>query len=241
MSNIAALAMVVSSGSASATVILTFNSDTTVASAGGALDGSQLAAISSDADFVTSSDSITSTNSTTTSRTHIAQSTGVLGSTAPAGAIDIAFNFSNAGAIPAGTATFDGAFIGAGFVAAQDFNLTEFSVLADPNNGGSLNGARDVSLFVSLDGITFTQFGTTSDNANNGLSTNIFTDSLAVSVGDTVEFRAAFDDSSGSTVNNLQSFTRVGQIQISAEAIPEPSSTALLGLGGLTLLLRRRR
>ncbi len=43
------------------------------------------------------------------------------------------------------------------------------------------------------------------------------------------------------TMNTSQGGTFVGAREIAFNAVPEPSSTALLGLGGLALILRRRK
>ncbi len=244
ISSLAALALGFTSVSANAVLILTYNSATTTASTGGALDGSQLAEVFNDSALVSSFDATTFTDASTTSRTHLAQSTNVLGTTAPTGALDIAFNFGGAMRVTNGTASNStGAHIGTNFVAAQSLTLTDFSVRTDPNNGGNNFGARDITLFVSVAGGTFTQFGDMINRGNNNLQSNTFTDSVLVAAGETVEFRAVFTDFGSQSANNLQSFTRVGDINISADValIPEPSSTALLGLGGLALILRRRK
>ena len=200
----------------------------------------QLAVVASDGAFVLSSSATTFTDDLTFSRTHLEQSTPLLGELAPDDALDLAFSFGDS-ALDNNSSTVDSPFIGLNFVAAQDLNLTEFSLAVDPNNGPNFNGARDVTLFVSIDGGEFTQFGDAITRSGNALNTNTYTDSVSVLLGQEVEFRAAFSDRGGFSATNLQSFTRVGDIQISAEAVPEPSSAALLGLGGLALIMRRRK
>ena len=230
---------------AHAVTILQFDSvtDTNITAATNNNAGTQLAQVANDIAFVSSSSATTFTDDVTLARTHLTQSTNVLGDNAGPGANDLAFSFGNS-ALANNSSDINSPFIGVNFVAAQDLSLTAFSLNTDPNNGTGLTGARDVTLFVSTDGgTTFTQFGEAINNGNNNLNTNIFTDSVSVLSGETVEFRAAFSDRTGFQVGNLQSFTRVGDFQISAEAlvIPEPSSTALLGLGALGLLARRKR
>ena len=228
-----------------AVTILQYNSVTstniTVASNNNV--AAQLAEVANDAAFVSSFSATTFTDDITLSRTHQAQSTSVLGGedgNAGEGANDLAFSFGNS-ALLNNSSTVNSPYIAANFVVAQDLNLTEFSLNTDPNNGDTVSGARDVALFVSIDGGTFTQFGSAINNGNNNLTTNIFTDSVSVLSGQQVEFRATFSDRTGFQVSNLQSFTRVGDLRISAEAVPEPSSAALLGLGGLALIMRRRK
>ena len=243
MSALAVAVMAVSSGTASAAVILTYKSATTVnGPLPATVDGVQLASSFNDAAFVTSFDATTSTDAATLSRTNNTNSTAGLGNTSPN--LDLAFNFGGAMRVTNGTASNStGAHIGTNFVAAQSLTLTDFSVRTDPNNGGNNFGARDITLFVSVAGGTFTQFGDMINRGNNNLQSNTFTDSVSVAAGETVEFRAVFTDFGSQSANNLQSFTRVGDINISADValIPEPSSTALLGLGGLALILRRRK
>jgi len=136
-----------------------------------------------------------------------------------------------------------GFWVGTNFTAAQNITLDElsFDLFANSQNG-SLYSARDVGLFASLDGGTsFTQFGAldlTSSTGNQNTST--FTDTLAVASGQEVQLRLLFTDKT-SLASNLQASTRVGNLVISGTAVPEPSSTALLGLGGLALILRRRK
>lgn len=161
----------------------------------------------------------------------------------PAGSGDVAFEMNPNGALSGSTADSlaGGNFIFFTFTAAQDFELTELSALSDPNNGSNRNGARTAGAFVSVNGGSFTQFGSDFTLNTNGLRTNLFTDTLLISSADTVEVRLAFTDELFSS--GFQAATRVGSISVIGEAvvIPEPSSTALLGLGGLALILRRRK
>jgi hypothetical protein len=43
------------------------------------------------------------------------------------------------------------------------------------------------------------------------------------------------------STNHGATYTGIGEIRFGAAAVPEPSTTALLGLGGLALILRRRK
>lgn len=128
------------------------------------------------------------------------------------------------------------------YTAATTQNLTEFSFhLFNNSGGGSSYGARDVGLFVSVGGGAYTQFGDlfTSPTGNGNQGTVTFSDSFAVGTGEFVDFRLAFTDRTR-TNNDLQAATRIGDVQISAVAVPEPSA-ALLGALGSLMLLRRRR
>ncbi|NWK56930.1 PEP-CTERM sorting domain-containing protein [Verrucomicrobiaceae bacterium N1E253] len=60
-------------------------------------------------------------------------------------------------------------------------------------------------------------------------------DFIAADAGDTIELR--FYESGGGSDRGLQ----LADLQLDVTTIPEPSSSALLGLGGLALILRRRK
>lgn len=135
----------------------------------------------------------------------------------------------------------DGEWIGASFTAAQTIEVTNFDYQLFVNNSGQ-HAARDSGLFISVDGGGFTQFGLSNDQSSNGNRGVItFADSVILQAGETLEWRLAFTDRTR-VANNLPATrtTRIGDIQISATAIPEPSSM-ILGLLGLSSLLIRRR
>ncbi|MBK1831714.1 PEP-CTERM sorting domain-containing protein [Verrucomicrobiaceae bacterium R5-34] len=162
---------------------------------------------------------------------------------------DMLFRFgSNAGGsgVLSGTVSDSlaaGAYIQFSFTAAQDLTLDQlsFKLFNNSNNSNSYS-AREAGLFVDIDGSGYSQFGSTFDSAtNNGnQGTVTFNDNVAVSSGEVVTYRLAFTDRTR-TNNDLQAATRIGDVQISAVPIPEPSSAALLGLSGLAFILRRRR
>jgi len=145
------------------------------------------------------------------------------------------------GALSAGHAAA-GARMDFSYTAATDQTLDEFSfhLMVNSNNASSY-AARDVGLFVQVAGGGYAQFGALDLNSGRGnLGTVTFSDNLAVGSGDLVQFRLAFTDRTR-TNNDAQAATRIGDVAISATAVPEPSSAALLGLGGLALILRRRK
>lgn len=137
-----------------------------------------------------------------------------------------------------------GSFIEFSFTAAANITLDnlDFDLFVNSQNGSNY-AARDAALFVDVAGAGFNQFGSsdTSATGNGGQGTITFSDSVDALTGDVITYRIAFTDRTNGSTNN-QSATRVGNVQISGFAtVPEPSSTALLGLGGLALVMRRRK
>ncbi|MGB7323279.1 MAG: hypothetical protein WBD31_00300 [Rubripirellula sp.] len=129
------------------------------------------------------------------------------------------------------------------YTAAQTQTLDEFSFhLFNNSANASVYGARDSGLFVQVAGGGFNQFGdlftSPTGNGNQGIVT--FSDSFAVASGDLVEFRLAFTDRTR-TNNDLQAATRIGNVLISASAVPEPSFLAFASVAGLGLVVRRNR
>lgn len=74
---------------------------------------------------------------------------------------------------------------------------------------------------------------------NNGTSVDLSAAAFQNLSDETVEFRFLLGDDSGATsrIHVLDNIELVGDITL----IPEPSSATLLGLGGLALILRRRK
>jgi len=135
-----------------------------------------------------------------------------------------------------------GARIDFRYTAATTQTLEDFSFnLFNNSNNGSSYGARDAGLFVQVAGGGFTQFGSlfTSATGNGNQGQVSFMDSFLVSTGELVEFRLAFTDRTR-TNNDLQAGTRIGNVLISATAIPEPSSFAMFAALGLFGFRRRR-
>lgn len=87
------------------------------------------------------------------------------------------------------------------------------------NNGGTLQAITGTDLVGNL-------------NTNN----TTYSDSYTVQAGD-----AWIGSTVGVGLLTSASYPEVDNITLSVTAVPEPSSAALLGLGGLALILRRRK
>ncbi|NWK57130.1 PEP-CTERM sorting domain-containing protein [Verrucomicrobiaceae bacterium N1E253] len=116
------------------------------------------------------------------------------------------------------------------------------------NNDGTVTGAiLGWRAFASVDGGAFTSVGTSEVTTDvvtktwlGQTSANLDLAGLATTGdGGNIEIRIQqwTSSSSGGLHNSYQNLTIHGDIQ----AVPEPSSAALLGLGGLALIMRRRK
>ncbi|MGE9270557.1 MAG: PEP-CTERM sorting domain-containing protein [Verrucomicrobiales bacterium] len=224
--------------SASAAVVLRYDSSTS--------DSSQLSIVgTTDAAFISAADAATSIDNVTVASGYHGTQTQVQGDlgTEP----DLTFRFGGNGSTISYALTpenaLTGSWIGTSFTAAQDliFDQLSFNLFVNSQNG-STYAARDVGLFASLDGgSSFIQFGDlmtgATGNGNQGVIT--FSDSLFIGSGEEVELRLLFTDKTNPS-SNLQSSTRIGDVQISA-SVPEPSSIVLFGLGGAFALIQRKR
>ncbi len=106
------------------------------------------------------------------------------------------------------------------------------------NNTSTVWGVKDVDISFSSDGASFGSTQTVSFVA----------DPTPGALGPSVAQTQTFTTQTGVTHIQLDNFTslqsgnRVGFGEIRfGEAVPEPTTTALLGLGGLALILRRRK
>jgi|GEM_PF-1846495 len=156
---------------------------------------------------------------------------------------------------------------GTGFVAADSGNFyTGFTITADTGNAldltdlvfdyyGTSNDSNllfmgQAEAFLSVDGGAFTSFGSVVSNdtdaviGNNGPVVTADFDLSSITGAETVEVRIAFGtDGSTAGANPFAATGFVQGIQLNGEIvpIPEPSSIALIGMFGASLVVRRRR
>ena len=103
-------------------------------------------------------------------------------------------------------------------------------------NGVQFTTSVSGQTVTSIDGGVSALLNTQATNDNN---TRAFGDRTFTATQETLTFNV-FGSTNGS--NPAASPTGAGQINaLQVRSIPEPSSTALLGLGGLALLLRRKK
>lgn len=104
-------------------------------------------------------------------------------------------------------------------------------------------GPDAVEVFTSLDNVTYTSQGTVNFKLGDGTSEDIavsysnvrFVKFDILSNHDGEDFTTVAIE--GTDVRNLAALAEVRFVD---NTVPEPSSSALLGLGGLALILRRR-
>lgn len=126
--------------------------------------------------------------------------------------------------------------VAAGFTADLSFITFDFDSL---NSSGNLQGAaqiRNITFDMTINGSAYgsQQGGDIAGTANNVAT---FTENLQLSEGvHTIVITA--DGNSNGVFAPIDDFSINGAV---TAAVPEPSSTALLGLGGLALILRRRK
>lgn len=104
------------------------------------------------------------------------------------------------------------------------------------NGAGAVDG---MAFEVSVDGGAFALYDSVQVDPNfgNGPSFDTFTFTETISGADSVAIRFAPRAVNQGSTGNLH----INGLEVTGSVIPEPSSTALAGLAGLGLLLRRRR
>ncbi|BDS07889.1 hypothetical protein NT6N_29290 [Oceaniferula spumae] len=113
------------------------------------------------------------------------------------------------------------------------------------NEGGSANGVHSSIAAGGLDHVVLSGSGSASLTA---IFTSDGTDTF-VSISDGVETlngtiagsQFTFDGLNADGYHRLTTTNGIDNISIDVEVVPEPSSIALLGFGGLALMLRRRK
>ncbi|WP_435892613.1 PEP-CTERM sorting domain-containing protein [Oceaniferula spumae] len=122
--------------------------------------------------------------------------------------------------------------------AASGFTLNLENLNLDV--GRSIRGAQDFYVFSDVDGFVAGQQIDSVLNIGEG------TTNLDVDLSDSkysglsfIEFRIYVDDRANNSTSSSATF--VDNVVLTGVAVPEPSSAALLGLGGLALILRRRK
>jgi len=127
-------------------------------------------------------------------------------------------------------------------VMTVDSGTFEVSKFGEPiNNSLTLNGLRIKS---DMSGEAFSWY--TLGNMKNGAGIEVEFTSLTVTMPISITEFGTGANSLASENGTFSATTTVptgnpGSFSMTFSAVPEPSSTALLGLGGLALLLRRRR
>lgn len=136
------------------------------------------------------------------------------------------------------TSTDDYWQFSAAAVSGKMLDLTSFSF----NYAAGNSGTSSFTAYVSTDsGSSFTQLDDASlSPSGSALSSTINIDLTSIADTEAAIFRINISDGSGwagyhNSVQNVQLFGDV------TSAVPEPSTTALLGLGGIALILRRRK
>jgi len=157
--------------------------------------------------------------------------------------VDDTFTFDVVGTYNSGTDGFGSGTAGfsAQLVSSSggDFSDSSFTFAASNFNVSLSSGTLNSINFLGFDGAVLAGFIQNTDAAN------VAGTAYSVAAGDSSPMSFALTDTvdieatgGGFRINNLQY-----QVEIDTEvaAVPEPTSAALLGLGGLTLIARRKR
>lgn len=107
-------------------------------------------------------------------------------------------------------------------------------IIGGTNNADARLGFTDLQ--ITAGGLSASTTDNRGTNAGNAPDIHFF-DITGLVTGDTIVISAANSNTAG---NNFNAAT-IGGVTFDTVVVPEPSSTALLGLGGLALILRRRK
>jgi len=140
--------------------------------------------------------------------------------------------FDNTGSGPETITTISGLTTG-------QYNVYAVYLYADPNGGQGTNSmGLQAKLNGAVDGTVYNVLNITEKMAlNTNTSWAVGLAPIGTTAAGATGFTVNLDDAE--TANPAQS--RVDYIGVAYTAVPEPSSAALLGLGGLALILRRRK
>lgn len=133
------------------------------------------------------------------------------------------------------------------FTAGEDLELNEVAFRLFVNSDKAhTHAARDVGVFVDVNGGGFKQFDSIYEGKNSNNKIVTFNGARPVDAGEVVTVRLVFADKTLRS-QNFQAATRIGDVQIYAKevdytGIPEPSAYGLLiGLVSLASVAVRRR
>lgn len=237
------LLAIIAAGNVNAAIVAQYNSFTTASGA------------------TVSTDASAQTDWTTTVLTDNATGTGALGQGNQAGAnrqtddfgggAGQAIGFSNNREGDSGTPTGsigESTWLTFTVTAAggKQLDFSGQTATADTYATTSIGGASaDWTLYYSLDsGTTWISLGTqtgASSTSGDSTATGVSWNLGAVGTQTSVDFLIDPVSTSATNGNYNQRGVAMGNFALNATAVPEPSSAALLGLGGLALVFRRRK
>ena len=114
-------------------------------------------------------------------------------------------------------------------------DLAEIVIYGGWNDGG--RDQQNVDVLWSADNVSFTSLGATLGGNNGGNDPISHRNSITDDGGTLASGVRYIKLDFGNVENNYTGYTEIDAFAV----VPEPSTTALLGLGGLALILRRRK